>query len=362
MKNYWMLVVWSALLLLGSCSKEEEIPQLLDRFDNQEIYPTAIRLKIFIDPNATKILEKGVLVGVDSTKLSIAAYDYDTTKHYRMDLIIKNLKPSTLYYIQPFVKTEKGIINGQKLYKITTSVADVPTISTGSFSIDGDYNATLRGVVISNGGAPIEEAGFIVGGNKYMIDPANLQADTLKRVLSNLNVSVAYKFYAKNKYGTATGDFHGSALTYKDKTPTYKWFEVSATSERIEAGCTFFGHDLGLGYTYLLISDKPIVKPSVDKIDLFDSEKWGWWTWGHNVEVGYGPTKWSVDYGYPSGKYTPNTTYYIRVCVSWFDLSEPAHADKYFWTEQKMVVTPSVIVLDKPRGASSERKLMQQVG
>jgi hypothetical protein len=362
MKIIKLSIFFAALLLIGSCSKEvpeKKVPFLSGYLQKYETFPTSVLLSYLINPD-TKVLEKGVMMGEDSTKLSITVYDRDTTVHDKINLLVKCLMPEKTYYFKSFVRTSTGVISGSRCYKIATTNAGAPAIRMGKpISFNSNYDATIFCAVLSDGGAPIEEAGLIVGDKTYKIANSELQLDTLKCILKDLNVNVRYKFYARNSYGTTT--FEGGAGADDMQAPFCKYFTVNATSEEIDASCVFFGHGLSnFIFDALIISDKPITVPSVDTDNSYGGGGKYSGT-SPSIYIHYGTTEWSDTYYGNESYYKPNTTYYVRMRVQWYTRVSDNWVTHYYWTEEKTVVTPSVIVLNNPTGSSSEQKLIRKI-
>ncbi|WP_320054797.1 hypothetical protein [uncultured Acetobacteroides sp.] len=362
MKITRLLVALAALLALGSCAKDEAsvvAPTLSGEFKSSKSYATVIEFSFsYYEENVDgKILEKGVLVGEDPTTQSVATYDSDTAKHREINVAVRNLKAQTTYYVRPFVKTEKGIVPAKGTYKVVTASEGKPVLLSGYARFDDSYNANLGGIVYSNGGVPIEEAGFILAGKTYKVDPANLKADTLwSEMVKEINVIAAYKFYAKNRYGSDTVSCFATFID--KKLPSYKYFTVSATRDKIIASCTFFGHGKFSGWSswnYYVIDDKPTLVSEKSTNSPFVNDP-------SNPCVGsyrykgfeYGPTICDVYYYEEKTRFKPNTTYYVRMAVDWYerDPSTNETVQKYLWTEEKTVVTPSEINLNSPVGSS----------
>lgn len=365
MRHCRLLVLWAALFLLGGCSKDEgENDSLIfSQISAVTVYPTALDLSFLVDSNSNTIVEKGVQVSEDSTKFGDVIWDKNMSRLSKVGILAKKLKPQTPYFFRVVLKDDKGVQRIGQIFKVTTSAASAPSISTDSFSIDGDYNATLQGIVISDGGAPIEEAGFIVGKNTYKVNPILLQGDTLRAILHKVNVKIVYQFYVRNKYGTTTGVVKASENYYLDKFPSCIDYTVNATSTGIFASSLFVFHGNSMRVLHFLISDKPIVKLADDMADV--NGKFpvnGWWGWGCTISVSTEPVEIGYHYSNNPKVFSPNTAYYVRMVAEWKDGAPGVWVRRYFWTDEKKVVTPSVIVLDRPKGPSSERKLMQQVG
>jgi hypothetical protein len=353
MKIIRLLVASAVFLALGGCAKDEAsvvAPTLSSVLKDTKSYPTVVEASFsYYGENAAgKILEKGVLVGEDPTTQTIATYDSDTAKHWIINVKVRNLKAQTTYYVRPFVKTEKGIVPDKVAYKVVTTWAGKPMLMPAPARFDDSYNANLGGIVFSNGGAPIEEAGFILAGKTYKVDPASLKADTLwSEVVKDINVGVDYKFYAKNKYGS---DTVACFATFDDKKlPSYRYFTVSATRDGLIMNCTFCGHNKFAqqqnGYCYYVIDDKPTVGSESD---------WNRDSWRVQKGIGFGPTILKFTYSNEKDLFKPNTTYYVRMGVAWYDhdLSTNGYVEKYLWTEERTVVTPSEINLNRPAGSS----------
>lgn len=340
MKTMKLLIVFISLLTFGSCKKEGgNIPHFYDEIKEKEIFPTSINIafRVYGDPGELfpiHYIKEGVLVGEDSTNLIQKMYDTDTTNR-SLNVNIKSLKPNTTYYIKTFLETKDEIVYGNKCYAISTSPAGIPVLKAKFLSNDSNYNALISGIVVSDGGAPIEEYGFIVENKTYKLDNPYLQGDTLKFILNDLNVPVDFKFYARNKYGTSYSEKEFTSFNYTKV--KHKNFEVNAFTNRIEGSCTFYGE--GFWTYYLVISNSPIVISNEDYVDPYDL-KGPLSLWNYR---GSGPIKLSGSYRYINGWFIikPNSTLYVRMVAKYFVVG--SSDSKYYWTEEKSITVPSVI-------------------
>jgi len=338
MKTLKLTIILIGLLILSSCTKEEiRTPRFFD-YIKTEVYPTSINLTYDVSAYPGEYFEinyikSGILVGEDSTKLSQKIYVSDTTdKKFHID--IKNLKTNTTYYIKIFLETKDEIVYGNKCHAITTSPSGVPVLDAKFLHNDSNYNALLSGIVISDGGAPIEECGFIVEGKTYKFENPSIQGDTLKFMLNDLNVPVRYIFYARNRYGVSNSREEYTSFNYHEM--KYKNFEVKAINDTIEASCTFYGN--GFSDQYIVVSKSPIVIPNGNRIcprdDQFKSLGWDWIWRFTNKPMPSGPLKFSYDWQW---HFEPNTTLYVRMVVG---DTYSSFSENYYWTEEKTITTP----------------------
>jgi Raf kinase inhibitor-like YbhB/YbcL family protein len=167
-----------------------------------------------VSDGTADITERGIVYGtsadptVDGPKMAVDG------KLGTFLAVLTGLNPSTLYHVRAYAVNVKGVAYGKDT--VFTTLAPPlypPTVETVSATDVQLTSAIVSGKIISNGGTPITERGFVydtaagptVAAQKIIFTGLT---DLFSMTLSSLNQGTKYfaRAYAVNKEGTAYGD------------------------------------------------------------------------------------------------------------------------------------------------------------
>ena len=140
---------------------------------------------------------------------------------------LKDLKPSTTYYIRSYATNGEGTTYGEVI-TFTTAEAKTPTLSAISKTASANFSVTLEAKVIDGGTSAITKAGFcwsidkkeptINDSTKELASQLTGDNKTLSTTLAELKPGTTYyiRAYATNGVGTNYSEVFTFKTEYKD--------------------------------------------------------------------------------------------------------------------------------------------------
>lgn len=140
---------------------------------------------------------------------------------------LKDLKPSTTYFIRSYATNEEGTTYGEVI-TFTTAEAKVPALSAISKTASSNFTVTLEAKVTDGGTSAITKAGFcwsadkkeptIYDSTKELASQLTGENKTLSATLADLKPGTTYyiRAYATNGEGTSYSETFTFKTGYKD--------------------------------------------------------------------------------------------------------------------------------------------------
>ena len=193
---------------------------------------TAVLHGTITSDGGTEIEAKGFCWGLQPNPDLSRNYSDEGGGYSDFSSAISELNPATSYHYRAFAMNEAGIAFGVDREFFT--LADKPSVTTGSFSQRTDVMARIYGSVTDNGGAELTETGICwsdqanpdLSSNYLATESSSTDFNIL---IEGLEPSTTYYFraYAKNEYATGYGD----QLELNTKAPDYYTSEPTLTAD-----------------------------------------------------------------------------------------------------------------------------------